>query len=107
MDLDALEQLVRRVMREELEKLSSASPVLMTREQAAKALNIGKTKLQELVSSGALLVIRVGTRTLIPVDEVKRFASPKPESLAKHRSAKINKASLEDGRRKVLEALKR
>lgn len=106
MDLAALEELIRRVMREELGK-RNASPVLLTRAQAAKSLCIGKTKLQELISSGALLVVRVGTRTLIPVDEVKRFASPRTEAPRKKQRASVGRVELEDGRRKVLEALGR
>lgn len=89
MDLSTLEDLIRRVMREEMEKSRVAvDPVLLTRVQAAQALNIGLTKVKELISSGALLVVKVGDRTLVPVEEVKRFARPSaPQARARGKRA--------------------
>jgi excisionase family DNA binding protein len=41
---------------------------------AGKALGVGRTKVFELVASGALRSVRVGRRRLVPVAELRAYA---------------------------------
>lgn len=51
--------------------------LLLTREQAAEAIGIGRSKLYELMRSGALLSVRIGTCRRIPtsalIDYIERL----------------------------------
>lgn len=48
--------------------------VLLSVEEAAAALRIGRTKVYELLKEGDLRSVTIGRRRLIPVREVQRFA---------------------------------
>jgi excisionase family DNA binding protein len=48
-------------------------PVLLTILEAAEALRVGRCTLQELVLSGALDSIQIGSRRLIPGDALDRY----------------------------------
>jgi excisionase family DNA binding protein len=52
-------------------------PVLVTVEEAARALGIGRTKLYELMKTEAetLPVVRIGRAVRIHVDDVRRLAA--------------------------------
>ncbi|MBB5716607.1 helix-turn-helix domain-containing protein [Sphingomonas aerophila] len=40
-------------------------------DEAARAIGIGRTKLYELINSGSLDVIRIGSRTLVKVPSIE------------------------------------
>lgn len=46
---------------------------LLTVEEAAECLGIGRTKTYELMMSGALASIKIGSRRLIPVSSVTAY----------------------------------
>ena len=47
--------------------------LLLTPEQAAEALSIGRSKLYELLAKGAIESVRIGTSRRIPVAALERF----------------------------------
>ena len=47
--------------------------VLLTPEEAAEALSIGRSKLYELMASGALESVRIGSSRRVPVEALDRF----------------------------------
>jgi excisionase family DNA binding protein len=47
--------------------------MLLTPEEAAEALSIGRSKLYELIGCGALESVRIGGSRRIPVDALERF----------------------------------
>ena len=53
--------------------------MLLTPEEAAEALSIGRSKLYELMASGALESVRIGSSRRVPVEALDRFV----ESLSK------------------------
>jgi len=52
--------------------------LFFTPAEAAAALGIGRTKLFELLATGALTRRRLGARTLIAADDLQRFAESLP-----------------------------
>jgi excisionase family DNA binding protein len=51
------------------------NPVLLTVEDAAQALALGRTKVYELVESGALRSVKIGRSRRIPVQALHEFVS--------------------------------
>jgi excisionase family DNA binding protein len=49
--------------------------LLLTAEQAAEMLNIGRCKVYDLLRTGELESIKIGRLRRIPVDNVHRFAT--------------------------------
>lgn len=49
------------------------NPVLLTVEDAAQALALGRTKVYELVESGALRSVKIGRSRRIPVQALHEF----------------------------------
>ena len=49
------------------------NPVLLTVEDAAQALALGRTKIYELVESGALRSVKIGRARRIPVQALGEF----------------------------------
>ena len=49
------------------------SPVLLTVEEAADALALGRTKVYELLDAGALRSIKIGRARRIPVEALHEF----------------------------------
>ncbi len=49
--------------------------VMLTPEQAAAALNIGRTILFALIKSGELRSLRIGRARRIPLDEVEAYTA--------------------------------
>jgi excisionase family DNA binding protein len=47
--------------------------MLLTAEQAAQSLAIGRTKVFELIRSGELESIRIGSSRRIPIDAIEEF----------------------------------
>jgi excisionase family DNA binding protein len=54
------------------------APVALTTAEAARSLGIGKTKLFELITSGALPAVRLGGRTLVRRDDLEAFTARLP-----------------------------
>ncbi len=59
--------------RKELSKSRIGNPVLVTVEEAAGLLRIGRTTAYELVMSGKLQSVKVGRRRLVVRDGVGRY----------------------------------
>jgi excisionase family DNA binding protein len=53
-------------------------PLALTTAEAARSLGIGKTKLFELIGSGALPAVRLGGRTLIRREDLEAFTAQLP-----------------------------
>lgn len=49
-------------------------PILCSQTEAGKMLAIGKTKLSELISSGQIETVRIGTRRLVKISSLMRLA---------------------------------
>jgi excisionase family DNA binding protein len=49
--------------------------LLLTAEQAAEMLNIGRCKVYDLLRTGELESVKIGRLRRIPVDNVHRFAT--------------------------------
>ncbi len=52
---------------------SNNAPLAHTIPEACRRLSIGKTTLYQLMTTGDIKAIKVGTRTLIPETELQRF----------------------------------
>ena len=52
-------------------------PMLFSIIDAAAALNIGRSKLYELISEGAIETVTIGRRRLVRVDSVRALAMGK------------------------------
>ncbi|GAY11376.1 helix-turn-helix domain-containing protein [Pseudonocardia sp. N23] len=48
--------------------------LLLTAEEAAELLNIGRCKVYDLMRTGELESIKIGRLRRIPVDNIRRFA---------------------------------
>lgn len=53
-------------------------PLLLPLPEACKALGLGRSKLYELIASGNITTRKVGRKTLIPREELVRFAARLP-----------------------------
>ena len=48
--------------------------ILCSQAEACKTLAIGRTKLSELIASGEIATVRIGTRRLVKISSLKRLA---------------------------------
>jgi len=48
-------------------------PILVSVNDAASALNLGRTSIYALINEGRLLTIKLGRRTLIPVESIRKL----------------------------------
>jgi excisionase family DNA binding protein len=53
--------------------LTNGVPLLMTVEEAAELLRLGRTRMYELVMSGRIVSVKVGRRRLIPRKSLEEF----------------------------------
>ncbi|MBB6350293.1 helix-turn-helix domain-containing protein [Nonomuraea muscovyensis] len=58
------------------------SPVLLRPEEAAECLGIGRTKIYELIRSGALRFVRIGTLRRVPASALTEFVAHLEEEAA-------------------------
>ncbi len=49
------------------------NPLLLTINQVAAMLNLGRTKTYEIVRSGKIKSLKIGSRRLIPCEEVEKY----------------------------------
>jgi excisionase family DNA binding protein len=57
--------------------------LLVSQDEAAQMLSISRRSVEYLVAAGKLSTRRIGTRTLIPIEDVRKFArSDHPERMA-------------------------
>lgn len=49
----------------------------LSRRETAQVLGIGVTKLHELMRDGRIRVVKIGSRTIVPRDEIRRFLMPR------------------------------
>jgi excisionase family DNA binding protein len=52
-----------------------SKPLLYQIPEACRQIGIGRTLLYELIAAGRLTVVKLGSRTLVPADELARLAS--------------------------------
>ena len=48
-------------------------PVLLRVNDACRCLGLGRSKLYELIARGEIEIVKVGTRTLVPMASLERF----------------------------------
>jgi excisionase family DNA binding protein len=53
--------------------IARAAPLLVTAQEAADILGVGRTKLYELINRGALRPVHIGRSLRLPVAELERF----------------------------------
>jgi hypothetical protein len=77
---------MRRRDHEWLEEASGAAgtdgmrPLLVPTERAFRALGIGRTKGFELIRDGRLVARKIGSKTLVEVESMRRFAASLPRA---------------------------
>jgi excisionase family DNA binding protein len=63
-----------RVSRQRKRAVRSDEKLLVSREEAAELLSISKRALDYVIANGGITVRRIGSRVLIPAQELERFA---------------------------------
>jgi excisionase family DNA binding protein len=58
-----------------MKSAQATSPVLLSVEECQAALNLGRTKIYELLSAGSLPSVRVGRRRLVRADELAAWVN--------------------------------
>ena len=53
----------------------SSNPLLLTINQVAGLLNLGRTKTYELVMSNRIKSVKLGRRRLVPMNNVERYVA--------------------------------
>lgn len=56
---------------------ASPTPLVLTKDQAAQALQVSMTTIHRLLKSGTLRSVKVGSRVLIPREAVNDFLDGK------------------------------
>lgn len=65
------------------EPVAPKDKLLVSQDEAAQLLSISKRSVEYLVATGRLSTRRIGTRALIPIEDVRRFArADHPERMA-------------------------
>jgi excisionase family DNA binding protein len=62
-------------MTEPLAQTGAVTPLLLTPEQAARALAIGRTKLYSLLAEGVLASVMVGGSRRVPVQALETYVA--------------------------------
>jgi excisionase family DNA binding protein len=57
------------------EKSVIQPPVLLTVEEAARAMAVGRTTVFQLLAAGSLRSVKIGTARRIPLDAIRDFVS--------------------------------
>ncbi len=55
--------------------MTDQAPLLVSIENAAQSLGIGRSKTYELIAAGQLLTVTIGRRRLVRADSVRAIAS--------------------------------
>ena len=50
-------------------------PILISVNDAAQILNLGRTSIYSLINAGRLTTVKVGRRTLVRMDSVRKLAA--------------------------------
>ncbi len=58
----------------------SVEPLLYTVPEAARLLRIGRSSLYELIATRQLVSITIGSRRLIPVEELEAFVAARKDA---------------------------
>jgi len=61
-----------------MDNITAPEKLAYTIDELAKAICLSKARLYELLNSGDLRAVKCGGRTLIPVDEARRFIRELP-----------------------------
>jgi excisionase family DNA binding protein len=56
--------------------------ILMTVEEAAKALSVGRTQMFKLIADGAVSSVRIGRSRRVSVDAIRAYAKKLEDSAA-------------------------
>lgn len=57
-------------------------PLAISINEAARALSIGRSSVYALLKAGRLEAIKIGRRTLLTTESIKRLSQPQPADLA-------------------------
>lgn len=57
------------------EQRATASPVLLTVEDAARAMAVGRTTVYQLVAAGSLRSVKIGRSRRIPLDAIREYVA--------------------------------
>ena len=55
--------------------MEQPTPLAYSPTDAARALSVGRSTLYRLIADGRLPTVKIGTRTLIPAEAVRRVAN--------------------------------
>lgn len=55
-------------------------PLVISVNETAKALGVGRSSVYALIKSGGLDAIKIGTRTLITIASIARLTEARPET---------------------------
>lgn len=55
-------------------------PLAISINQTAKALGVGRSSVYALIKSGGLDVIKIGRRTLLTTESIRRLAKSRPST---------------------------
>jgi excisionase family DNA binding protein len=69
-------------------KISDASPLLITIDQAAGRLSVGRTKIYELAAEGKLQLVKIGRATRVVVASIETFVHEAVSDQQRSRPAK-------------------
>lgn len=53
-------------------------PLVLSINETAKTLGIGRSSVYALIKSGSLDAIKIGTRTLLTIESIRRLAQSRP-----------------------------
>ena len=67
--------------------MTHAGQLLLPINDACAALGVGRTSLYQLIADGRIPVVHLGRRTLVPADELARYAAALPRIGAKQAEA--------------------
>jgi excisionase family DNA binding protein len=73
--LALLAEALRAEVRAEVERQAGKPPRLLSVDEAAEALGVGRTAVYSEISAGRLRTIKVGRRRLVPSSSVDAFAA--------------------------------
>lgn len=77
-----IEETLRRVLREELGRLAGEQlPGAVSMETAAERLEVSVTTIKRMVARGELLAVRVGKRSRISLEELRRVTTAQPSKV--------------------------
>lgn len=66
--------------------MSAQIPLLLPQHEAAKALGVGLDRLRDLITTGQIGIVEIGSDERVPVDELRRWVAANTRASKKCRS---------------------